>query len=199
MILPHQRIAADLHDEVGSELSGIALANALVGRSAGLAAAERARLADAEQAARRVLERLRDIVWYVNPEHDRLESLVDRMRGTARRLTGGFELTFEVEELAGSGGLDMRSRRPLYLAFKELVTNATRHSGGSTIAIHLARRNGFLELTVADDGNGFDTAAGSDGSGLASVRRRIESLGGRFEIAADPRGGTRSKVSVPLT
>ena len=144
------RIATDLHDELGSELSGIALTSAIVGRNDLLPAEDRARLADVEATSHKVMDGLRDIVWYVNPEHDRFESLVDRMRGTARRLSGELTVDFQTHGLDRTVPLDMRTRRQLYLIFKELLTNAVKHSGGSRVSVTLRRRNRSVELTVED-------------------------------------------------
>jgi len=192
------RIATDLHDDLGSELSGIALASALVGRSASLSESERRRLSDVEASSRQVIEGLRDIVWYVNPEHDRFDSLVDRMRSTARRLSGDRDVTFKADVEQGTSELGMQARRQFFLVYKELLTNALRHSKGTDFNIALTRHDGILELTVEDNGVGFEEGA-TDGTGLTSVRRRAKRLGGQLELAVKDDGGTRATVTVPVT
>src|SRR4029453_11479116 len=67
------RIASDLHDELGSELSGIALASRMIGRHDQLTDKDRSRLADVASAAARITAGLRDIVWYISPEQDTLQ------------------------------------------------------------------------------------------------------------------------------
>jgi len=82
-------------------------------------------------------------------------------------------------------------RRQLYLIFKEAIHNVARHSGARRVEIELAREGDSLVLRISDDGCGFDLAAESDGNGLASIRRRAQSLGA--EVAwqsADGRGTT---------
>lgn len=193
------RIAGDLHDELGSDLSGIALASSRLGARASIAEADRRRLSEIEEASLRVMRGLRDIVWYVDPEHDTLESTARRMRSVARDLLPDVELSF-VERLGESGGgLEMATRRQVFLVFKELVHNVARHARARTVEIGLEVADGELCLRVADDGCGFDPAAASDGSGLASLRRRARQVAGRFEIDSRPGAGTRALLAVPMT
>ncbi len=192
------RIASDLHDELGSELSGIALASAIVGRNAELSSDDRGRLSDVEQTSHRVMEGLRDIVWYVNPEHDNFDSLVDRMRATARRLSGDVKVSFEIKGRPRDSDLNMQARRQLFLAFKELLTNALRHANGTRVDAELNRTGRALELTVVDNGSGFDPATTVDGTGLPSLRRRTKRLGGALAVDSTPQG-TRASISIPVT
>jgi signal transduction histidine kinase/ligand-binding sensor domain-containing protein len=192
------RIAGDLHDELGSDLSGIALASSRLGARASIAEADRRRLSEIEEASLRVMRGLRDIVWYVDPEHDTLESTARRMRSVARDLLPDVELSF-VERLGDGGGIEMSTRRQVFLVFKELVHNVARHARARTVEVGLEVADGELRLRVADDGRGFDPAAASDGSGLASLRRRARQVAGRLEIDSRPGAGTRALLVVPMT
>jgi signal transduction histidine kinase len=82
-----------------------------------------------------------------------------------------------------------------YFVACEAVTNAVRHASASKIALHAARRNGSLVVTVADDGIGGATAR--RGSGLAGLRDRVAAHGGTLEIASPRGGGTRIEVAIP--
>ncbi len=83
---------------------------------------------------------------------------------------------------------------------QEALTNVRRHSQASHVSVRLARQNGHLELTVADDGAGFDPGLpeGRHRVGLASMRERARSLGGQLTLATGPGQGTRVTVRVPL-
>ena len=83
------RIAGDLHDDLSSDLSGIALATDLLGRRPGLEAADRQRLADVHRTATSMVDALRDIVWTVDPAHDSVEAFARRVRLVADRLLDG--------------------------------------------------------------------------------------------------------------
>ncbi len=183
------RIAADLHDELGSELPGIALASSLVGQQGELGQRDRQRLAEIRETALRLMQGLRDVVWHLSPEHDSATSMLQRMRATAGTLLVGVEHAFEadVEEHA----LDMERRRELFLAFKEMLANVVRHAAARRVTIRLALRRRQLLLEVRDDGRGFDPAASPRGLGLASLRRRAARLGAVLDLDSAPGRGTR--------
>jgi signal transduction histidine kinase len=193
------RIAGDLHDQLGSELSGIALAASRVAAKEYLEEGDRRRLEDVRSSSVQATQDLRDIVWYVNPDHDGLHSMEARMRSAAAILLGGLEARFELE-LPGDGrGLDMVTRRNLYLIYKELLTNVARHARAQRVRIRLLVRDRDVLLEVEDDGEGFDSAAPTDGSGLASVRRRAANMKARLDLDARPGEGTRVRVRAKIT
>jgi len=91
----------------------------------------------------------------------------------------------------------------VYLAMREAVRNAVRHSGCSCIGVTLSVRDGKLRGLVEDDGEGFDPEAlakamPSWGVGLRSMRERAEMLGGTVHVDSEPGAGTRVELRVPL-
>jgi signal transduction histidine kinase/ligand-binding sensor domain-containing protein len=188
------RIADDLHDELGSELSGIALMSGLMARREALPAGDREHLAEIESASRDVADGLRDIVWYTKPENDTLAALAVRIRALTSRLLAGIEHDIDLPgELDRS--LDMRVRRDLYLSFKELLNNVVRHAQASYVSISLSVAGTSIELAVTDDGRGFDPTEPVAGNGLASLRRRARQLGAELEVDSAPGRGTRVRLS----
>lgn len=183
------RIASDLHDELGSELPGIALASSLVGQRGGLEERDRQRLAEIREATLRLMQGLRDVVWHLSPEHDSSASMLQRMRSTAGTLLSGIDHTFEAE--VEEHALDMERRRELFLAFKEMLANVVRHSSARHVTIRLALTGRQLLLEVCDDGAGFDPATPADGAGLASLRRRAARLGAVLDLDSAPGRGAR--------
>jgi signal transduction histidine kinase len=143
----------------------------------------------------RVLQGLRDIVWYINPEHDRLGSLVARLRADVEMLLGGRECRVEVAVGDGEARLDMERRRHLLLAGKELLHNVARHAGDCAVVVRFAAAGGRFALEVEDDGEGFDPTQPSAGSGLSSLRRRARRLDAELEIDSRPGGGTRVRLA----
>jgi signal transduction histidine kinase len=89
----------------------------------------------------------------------------------------------------------------LYRATQELLSNAFRHGNGAAVRLRLESDGQFLQLTVVDDGPGFDVATLADetGLGLAGMREQAELLGGDFEIRSQPGSGTETRVRWPLT
>jgi signal transduction histidine kinase len=121
------------------------------------------------------------------------------MRSAAALLLGGLEARFEFELPDDGRGLSMATRRNLYLIYKELLTNVSRHAGAREVGIRLVAQGREVLLEVEDDGRGFDPAAPTDGSGLGSVRRRAEQMKARLELDARPGDGVRARVRVRMT
>lgn len=185
------RIAGDLHDDLATDLSGIALAVDVLLRRLSLADADHIRLAEVRDTALGMVEGLRAIVWTINPVHDTMDAMVRRMRQVAQRLLAEIDYTFEAAMPEGDRALAMTFRRDVLLIYKEALHNAARHADATNVSIHLAQRNGRLELTIEDDGRGFDPSARSDGLGLRSIRSRAESIGADLEVTSRPGAGTR--------
>jgi len=192
------RIASDLHDELGGDLSGIAVAAGLVARREQLADADRDRLAGVQRTAVEVLHGLRDIVWCVDPSRDRLADLSERLRAVARALFGESEVEVELELPNEPTPLPMDLRRALYLSAKELLHNVARHAEARRVRLALERGAGRLRLEVEDDGIGFDPERAVEGTGLASVRRRMREAAGSVTLRSAAGEGTAARLEVPF-
>jgi signal transduction histidine kinase len=193
------RIAGDLHDQLSSDLSGIALASDMVSRREGLAEGDRSRLLVARDTALASVESLRDIVWYVNPKQDSLEALGERMRTTAQRLLPDHDV--EIHAPVSDNAVPMEFRRQLFLTYKELLHNVARHASARRVEVRLEERDRAIELAVADDGVGFDparAASRSTGTGLPSARARAERMRGTLEIESGVGLGARVTLRAPL-
>jgi len=190
------RIAADLHDEVGSSLSNIAMFGELM----------RDQLADQPPRVQRMveritsnsakaLERMNDIVWNVNTRYEGTEHLVARMRAFAAQASEakGFALRFEADDASREVKLGMMHRKHLYLIFKEAVNNAAKYSGCTELRVGIALHGKDIRLVVADNGRGFaegerDPRGG--GQGLAGMRQRAQEIGAVLTVRSTPGGGT---------
>ena len=192
------RIASDLHDELGSDLSGIALATGMIAGRDHLTPRERRRLEEVSASAVRVTEGLRDIVWYINPEHDTLAAMERRMKAVAASLLDGTSYRFVSEGVPAAARVAMDRRRHLFLIFKELLHNVLRHARATDVEITLRVEDDRLTLVVADDGVGFAIGEQTGGTGLKSMRRRAAALGGELTIESRTGRGTRARVTAPL-
>jgi signal transduction histidine kinase len=196
------RIAQDLHDELGSDITEIGM---LAARAKSIASSEQERsgyLGQMTQKARQMVDALEEIVWAMNPTHDSLESLASYFRFFAERFLGLANIAWQFDDTIGVQrySVDSRRRHELFLAFKEALTNIVRHSGASRVQFNLEVQGTELRLTIADDGRGFSVADHSKGmDGIANMRARIEKLGGRFELQSQLGQGTTLRFFVPLT
>jgi two-component sensor histidine kinase len=195
------RIAADLHDDIGSGLSRIAILSEVARHQVSLDAPVGQPLSVIAGASRDLVDSMSDIVWAINPNKDHLSDLVQRMRRFASDLFTArqIEFTFSApgEEQALKIGADLR--RQVFLVFKEAVNNITRHSACTEAQIELRIESRSVMVTVADNGAGFDPAETSEGQGHASMRARAHSIGGELQIISSQGKGTIVRLKVPLS
>ncbi len=191
-------IASDLHDDIGSKLSSIALMSEMVTDQAALDVPERQQLTEITDLARYMVEDLRDIVWMINPRYDRLENLVSKMQHQAATLLKGIQHVFHGSPDAFSEGLGMDRRRHLYLMYKEVLLNVARHAQASFVDITVTMHEGVLEVVVQDNGVGFDPQATHSGSGLISLHERARLVGGSVIFDSHPGAGTTVRITAKI-
>jgi signal transduction histidine kinase len=195
------RIATDLHDDIGSSLSQIAILAEVARRRAG--PSERALaepLASIATTSRDLVDAMSDIVWAVNPRTDSLSDLTRRMHRFAEETLGGanIALTFSAPPADADLKLGADLRRELYLILKESVNNIARHSGASEAVVDLALTRSVLRLVISDNGRGFDPGVRADGNGIGSMRKRATAFGGDFSIDSAPGHGTRVSLAANI-
>jgi signal transduction histidine kinase len=198
------RIATDLHDDIGSNLSRIAILTEVARHDLdGASPAVKERLEHVASISRDLVDSMGDIVWAINPARDRLRDLTRRMRHfaedvlAARDIALRFRAPTDGDELALGPGV----RRELFLVFKEAVHNVARHSDCRSVEIDLGTADGWLVLRVWDDGRGLGPRRVADpggGNGLPSMKRRAEGLGGTLDVVSGPGGGTALALRVPV-
>jgi ligand-binding sensor domain-containing protein/signal transduction histidine kinase len=191
------RIATDLHDDLGANLTRIAILSEVAKQQNDGPAPTLNAIADI---ARESVTAMSDIVWAINPERDNLLELTRRMRQLAEEVftTREIQLAFNAPDFAPEFKLDVNVRRDLYLIFKEAVNNAARHSGCTRAVIQMQMSGAQLHLTVSDNGRGFDPAQASDGNGLSSMHNRAKALGGELHIETGVGQGARVHLRAPL-
>jgi signal transduction histidine kinase len=189
------RIATDLHDDVGASLSQVAIMSEVVSRRS---AAEREALEEIAGTSRELLQSMSEIVWAVDPAHDNLGDLTQRMRWFAGETLFGRGVTLHFS--CGGDERDLRlsadTRRQVFLIFKECVTNIARHAHARNAFVSLKLEQNQLLLCVEDDGCGFHGAQDS-GNGLRNMRRRAEMLSAVLDVDGRPGQGARVALCVP--
>lgn len=194
------RISRDLHDEIGAGLSSIALLSDAVGLTGAFGGRERSHLRKISQSARDMVADLRDIVWAIDPEGDRLDDVVERMRDVAADLLRGVRVSFHAPppvELAEKIG--MEARRDLLSIYKEILHNIARHAGASAVDIRLSAPRDQIELVISDDGTGFDPGNVRAGTGLKSMKERAERMGARLDLNSRVAAGTTVRLTLRKT
>ena len=195
------RIARDLHDDMGSTLSSIALLSEMARQhQLGQRPAQAAGLLhQIQDSSRQMLDALDDIVWTSNPAHDGLGDVTGRMRAFAAELleARGIALAFEVAPTVGALHLPMERRREFFLLFKEAMNNLAKYAHCQHARMALTCPPGHLLLVVTDGGVGFAPAWGS-GNGLPNVHARAAALYAVLTLISAPGQGTTVRLSVPV-
>jgi PAS domain S-box-containing protein len=208
-----QRIAADLHDDIGSSLTKICLlSESARQRTSSETGGPHQSLAAINNLSNELVESMSDIVWAINPHKDHLSDLSQRMRRFASDIFTACQIAFSFDGPGPEKNIRVGAnvRREAFLIFKESINNIVKHADCKEVALNLSVDSGWLRLVVSDDGEGFDpslvkastgylTSQRRGGNGLASMRRRTKELGGHLDITTSKGFGTRVSLSVPIS
>ena len=176
------RIATDLHDELGANLSRISILSEVAIRRAAAEQPMTGQVDEIGKSARELVDVAADIVWSTDPHRDDLGSVIVRLRGFAGDVLEGRGIAWTLTAPPDPGRLklDPDQRRHLHLIAKEAIHNVAKHSGARTATIAITARNGGIQLVVHDDGVGF--AGESGGNGLGNMHARAREAGGTLTI-----------------
>ncbi len=195
------RIATDLHDDIGSNLSLIAMVSEVAHRGRQPVDSQMAAwLSLIANTSRETVDSMSDIVWAINPAKDRLFDLTQRMRRVADDILSArnIRFTFSVPGKEADKYLGADTRREVFMIFKEALNNIGRHSNSTQVELVLSAEDKRLILKVSDNGSGFDPSTVADGNGLASMRRRAQNLNAELSITSAEGTGTSVTLSLPL-
>ena len=194
------RIARDLHDNLGSCLTEISMLAESGQRSPMPPDDAGNRFGQILDRAHTLVYTLDETVWAVDPAKDTLPSLVRYLAAYAEEFISatGISCRVEVPTTVPELALTTEVRHDLFLATKEALNNAVRHSHAREIQFQIRLSSEAIEITVADDGRGFDAAISAAGNGLNNLRERMGSAGRRCEIQSTPGHGTTVLLSVAL-
>ena len=193
-----QRIANDLHDDMGSKINALALQLDMLSHGTSPGPMLRERLGQIAQDERQLSKDLRLIVWLVAAEYDRLPRLIERMEAEAAQQLMGRRYSFSVLSGVPDVSLAMERRKHIYLLFKEALHNAVRHSGALKVTVEVECTHEHMRFVVIDDGCGFDPATVQSGHGTASMQSRADALEATLQVETAPDRGTRVVLSTSL-
>ncbi len=191
-----QRIARDLHDDIGTNLSAIVLASQMTSRES-IPPALHEYVEDIRSIAIETQDHMRDIVWMLNPRNDSLELLVSRMRDDAARLLRELSYSFKASQEL-SAKIDLTLKRNVFLIYKEALHNIVKHSRARNVEIRIEARGKMFEFYVQDDGRGFDVTRSVPGNGLDNMNARAEQMGAALHIQSTPGAGTKIHLETKI-
>ncbi|MBG8554333.1 sensor histidine kinase [Hymenobacter guriensis] len=194
------RIAADLHDDVGSLLTQISLESSLLRELVPLPEHQE-RLERVADASRTAARQMSDVVWSLDSRNDSVASLLERMRDHAYEVLppAGIESDFNLMAEQLPPTLPLLVRQQVYLIYKEALHNVVKHAQASLVTVQLYRNGSQLVLEVKDDGRGYTGTGRPAGHGLRNMRERASQLRGTVLFGAgEEHKGFRVRVQLPL-
>jgi signal transduction histidine kinase len=196
------KIARDLHDDIGSTLSGINIFSKIAFQK--LQTDQRASgelLQRINIRTEKTMEALSDIVWSINTKKDNMDNVLSRMREYIGEVIEplGIQYEFLIDERVHNAHIGMEIRKEVYLIFKEAIHNASKYAACSFIHIEIRKENKSVLLLVKDNGNGFDTGSIVPGNGIYNMQERAEKIEAYFEITSEIGKGTTIKLLFPIT
>ena len=192
-----ERLARDLHDELGSNLGSIALISSLAGAEP--STQMRLDLAEIERVARESADSMRDMVSLLGARRDGPGGdWLDVLGNLADRLPRGIEAERALPASPLVWQPNLETRRELYLFCKEALHNAVRHGRPTRIRFILRPTpRGGLRLEITDNGTGFDPEATDEGHGLSNLRERAAAMRAEMKLDSSPGCGTTVTLDIP--
>jgi signal transduction histidine kinase len=141
---------------------------------------------------------MRDIVWFINPEHDKLVDLVLRLKDVTSKVLTGLDYTFNTSGHTIETIPDLLMRKEIYLFYKEVLHNIAKHAKSSKVDIEIKSQSNRFVLTVCDNGVGFEARNVEEGLGLKNLRDRAAKIGAKLDLSSCEGQGTKITLSVPI-
>jgi signal transduction histidine kinase len=196
-----ERIARDLHDDLGSSLARISLLSGLLKADRNNPGQVESHAVKISQSADQTVRALEEIVWAVRPGSDSLQSLVEYIAHFANELFdgGGIRCRLDLPHDLPALPLPPEVRHNVFLVVKEALANALKHAAAREVHVSAQATDQALEIMVQDDGKGFDILGQSRGNGLGNMRQRAQAIGENVTIESRPGHGTIVKLSLRFT
>jgi ligand-binding sensor domain-containing protein/two-component sensor histidine kinase len=207
------KIAQDLHDNVGSTLSSISVYSqvARIYHGQHKTAELDTALEKISATSSEMISELNDTVWAINPRNDNMEVILQRMESFSRPLLATREIGFRLDydRQLPLINLEMEQRKNFYLIYKEAVNNILKYADCRQVAVEVRQKGRSIILRIQDDGRGFDLSKTSEGykssdvygggNGLKNMQLRAREMKGSLQISSAPGKGTTVHLTFPIT
>lgn len=195
------KIAQDLHDNLGSTLSSISIYSQVAKIYHARQKEEQLQqtLEKIGDTSSEMISEMSDIVWAINPKNDHMSTIIQRMESYAKPLlqTQNIIFSFNYDSSVPELNMQMEKRKNFYLIFKEAINNVLKYSSCKNVEVNIKHKRHTIELMIADNGIGFDVnkiksaaAKSLSGNGLKNMSMRAEELKGKFKLESIPGKGT---------
>ena len=192
--------AADFHDEAGTTLTRILFLTELARRRGEGNDELQGMLENIDANTTRLAQGMRDFIWVLDPDKDTLLDTLQRIETAGEALFGPLETSFSMRydhQQLRDITLELNQRRQTLMICKEALNNAARHSGADTVLVQALHDDDGIEITIADDGDGFDEQSVVRGYGMKSMRVRTENMNADLTVHSVPGDGTQVRLKIP--
>ena len=199
--LLRDKIARDLHDDVGSTLSGIHLFSKMALQKIGNDTIASGHLMEkVVERSDSMVNAMSDIVWSVNPANDSLDKIIIRMRSYALDMLEeqDIEVQFDTPSSLNRIKLKLQLRKDFYLIYKEAINNIAKYAAATKVNITILLQQHTLLMEISDNGKGFDAGQATAGNGLKNMKARANAVGATLAIVSAIGKGTIIKLAMPL-
>ena len=192
-----QQISRDLHDEIGSSLSGINMLTLLV-----LEQIEpentRAILKRINTYSNEVIEKVNDMAWLLKPSEESLGILLSKLKKFGLETANSRNMEFKMIENIQNDAFELSiiERKAIYLIGKEAINNAVKYSGAKVVECKLSISKERLHIVIADNGRGLPLNEISTGNGLKNMEQRAREIGASFELSSIPEQGVKLEIEL---
>lgn len=196
-------ISRDLHDNIGAQLTFIisSLDNVRYAIKNGKVNLE-SKLQNISLFTSNTIYELRDTIWAMNKEDISFEDLYARIANyidTARQFSKNINFEFLIgDEIDSKYKFSSVEGMNVYRIIQESVHNALKHAEAKNITVKIEKKESRLQISIHDDGTGFDKTKTESGNGLYNIRKRAKELKADLEIVSEPGSGTKIGLSIPL-
>jgi len=194
-------ISQDIHDDVGSKLTKIAILSNLIKNSNKEESKRLEKLNQLENYSKQAIKDLKDVVWSVSPEYDNISSLLAYMKSYLNTILDQTEIkyTFKVENQESNKSILPIIRSNISMCFKEAINNAVKHSKSDLIDVVVKFENPTLIIQIFDIGQGFDVNDKFEfHHGLKNMKKRMDNINGSFRIESNKSTGTLIELTCKL-
>jgi len=197
------RIARDIHDQVGASLTQVSLLGEMVESDKDFPEEVQVHAKLISQTARETSRALDEIVWTVNPSNDTLEGLANYICKNAQDYLAmaGLRYRFDVPPQLPAAAITPEARHNVFLAAREAVNNVVKHAKATEVSVRLSVEAGRVVLEIEDDGRGLADLADPAKklrNGMRNMRKRMEDIGGSFEITPGAQRGAKVRLTAPI-
>jgi signal transduction histidine kinase len=199
--LERARIARDVHDDLGARLTQLVLLSEVVRTELPAGSEARVQVDQLCEKARDLSHAMDEVVWAVNSRRDTLRDFTSYVCKYAQLFlaSSSIRCRLDVEPDIPADAFDLPVRRNLFLAVKEALNNAAKHSHARELFVRIHRQDRRLNVVIEDDGAGFDlTRAGRERNGITNLSQRMSEVGGECRIVTAPGAGCRVEFTVPV-